>query len=994
MQGVSVGRRAASDLYSNGGLWRRYRIARARAAARAAAGTLLLLAAVTGLPVGLLLIQRPVLDGFDLAAVVAQPMSAALLAVLGVAGGWLLWLWLVTATVLDIARAVRRHGAPRLLPAPLHAAVASMAGILITATGPGTAHAAAPAAAVHAPAAAAGATTAAPPAAAGPDPTTWSHPTTTDAADAGHAAAPTLSNPQASYLVHRGDWLGAISDRYLGAFDRYPELQRLNPGLIPDRAGRHGPDHIEAGWRLVLPADAHDRGPRRHATGTTTSTDTDAAALTGSTTAAPTTSPPGAAATPTPPAGSHAAAAGASASPTPSSDPPGPADHRHGDGVTVPGGWITLPLAAALAGTAATVWLRRRHHYGTTPRTTTTSDHPDDPHLRSLPPIMNRIHRTVRQQRPELLNPPAPPQPTVAEYTAASADQRPPLPPVGPSGPHLAGVGDRIPAGGLGLVGAGAEPAVRALLVAALASGTPADPDAKGQIITPADTLTTLLGADTIHAREIPRLHITTNLSEALNRADELLLERRRLLEEYDAADLTELRAADPYHPPMPPVLLLAETPPTQLQARLSTTLHLGAPLRISAVLLGAWPPGDTLTVDTNGHTSGNDDDRLAVLDIPTTRQLLDVLREAHTGQPSPAPPPAPTASGIDLTTPAPATTDPDNPDSPPQAAPSAATTAPAPPEPRPHSASPDVPATAQHGADTRPTPNRAPIPAPAAPTTGTTPAAPKPRRAVRIRLLGEPTILDRDGRPVSGLRHHARELLVYLAVHRSGADLSDIMEAFWPTATVRRAGERLSTEVGDLRRRIRHAAADTTIQPVINTGGRYHLDPNHLDLDVWQLIDALRQASTTTEPGTRATLLRQAIDAHTGPLAQGHDYDWIEPPREQLRRHGIRARLNLAELITADDPRGAADLIHAAAALDPINEDLARHAMRAIARLGDAEAVRDVLQHLRAALDDIDEQPSPDTIALATQLQRDVATTSNGPDNEANTKAPTHEPR
>ncbi|MGI5243329.1 BTAD domain-containing putative transcriptional regulator [Dactylosporangium sp. CA-139066] len=983
MRRVLAERRAASDLYSDGGLWRRYRIARARAVARAAAGTLLLLTAVTGLPVALLLLQRPIFDGFDLAGVVAQPMSAGLLAVLGVAGGWLLWLWLVTATVLDVARAVRRLGAPMLLPAPLHAAVASMAGIVVTATGPSAAHAAvAPAAAVHTPAVASGATTAAPPAVAGPSPTTWSHPTTTDPADAVHAAAPTLGSPQVSYLVRRGDWLGAISDRYLGTFDRYPELQRLNPGLIPDTAGRRGPDHIEAGWRLVLPTDARDRGTRRHATGTTTSTGTDATAPSGNTPAGPATSPPGTATT-APPGASHAAGA----SPTPGSKQPGPADRRQGEGVALPGGWITLPLAAALAGAAAMVWLRRRHRYGATSRT--TSDHPDDPHLRPLPPVMNRIRRAVRQQRPDLLNPPTSPQPTVAEYTAASADQRPPLPPIGPNGPHLAGVGDRVPPGGLGLVGAGAEPAARALLVAALASGTPADPDAKGQIIAPADTLTTLLGADADHTRQIPRLHVTRNLSEALTRADELLIERRRLLEEYDAADLTELRAADPYHPPMPPVLLLAETPPSQLQARLSTTLHLGAPLQISAVLLGEWPPGDTLTVDIDGHTTGRDNDRLAVLDIPTTRNLLEVLREAHTGQPSPASPPAPTASGIDLTPPAPASADPESPDSQPQAAPSAATTAPAPPETRRHSASPDVPAAAQHAADTadiRPTPDRAPIPAPAAPTRP--PATATPRRAVHIRLLGEPTILDRDGCPVSGLRHHARELLVYLAVHRSGADLSDIMEAFWPAATVRRAGERLSTEVGNLRRQIRHAAADTTIQPVINTGGRYHLDPNLVDLDVWQLTDALRQASTTTEPTSRAALLRQAIDVHTGPLAQGHDYDWIEQPREQLRRHGIRARLSLAEVITADDPRGAADLIHAAAALDPINEDLARHAMRAFARLGDAPAVHGVLQHLSAALDDIDEQPSPDTIALAAQLQRDL-TTGDRPANETGHQDP-----
>jgi two-component SAPR family response regulator len=208
-------------------------------------------------------------------------------------------------------------------------------------------------------------------------------------------------------------------------------------------------------------------------------------------------------------------------------------------------------------------------------------------------------------------------------------------------------------------------------------------------------------------------------------------------------------------------------------------------------------------------------------------------------------------------------------------------------------------------------------------------------------------------------------------------------MEAFWPTATVPRARERLSTEAGDLRRRVRQAAGDKDLQPVVNTGSRYHLDPQLLDIDVWRLLDALRQAGATTDPTARATALRQAVDAHTGTLAAGQDYDWIEQPREQLRRHGIRARLNLAALIADPEPRTAADLAQAAAALDPINEDLARQAMRALARIGDAGAVRAALQRLRAALDDIDEEPSGETIALAAQLQREIASTGRRPDDQ-----------
>lgn len=216
------------------------------------------------------------------------------------------------------------------------------------------------------------------------------------------------------------------------------------------------------------------------------------------------------------------------------------------------------------------------------------------------------------------------------------------------------------------------------------------------------------------------------------------------------------------------------------------------------------------------------------------------------------------------------------------------------------------------------------------------------------------------------GLRLHARELLVYLAVHRTGADLSDLMEALWPDATVRRAQERLSTEVANLRRCIRTAADNAGVQPVINTGGRYHLNPELLDIDTWTLDDALRAAAATPDPDARAYTLRRAVDVHTGVLADGHDYDWIDPHREHLRRHGIRARIHLAEAVADADPEQAAALTGAAADLDPAKEDLARRHMRALEQVGDAGGIQRRLHTLTQALDDIDEEPSAETTALA----------------------------
>jgi len=91
------------------------------------------------------------------------------------------------------------------------------------------------------------------------------------------AVAPTATTAatQQVYQVRHGDWLWYIADRFLGDPQRYPEIAALNPGLVTATSGIHGPDHIEAGWHLTLPTDAHDRGPRTHAAGTVVTPSTD-----------------------------------------------------------------------------------------------------------------------------------------------------------------------------------------------------------------------------------------------------------------------------------------------------------------------------------------------------------------------------------------------------------------------------------------------------------------------------------------------------------------------------------------------------------------------------------------------------------------------------------------------------------------------------------------------------------------------------------------------
>lgn len=695
------------------------------------------------------------------------------------------------------------------------------------------------------------------------------------------AATPEASTPKASttVVVRRGDTLWDIAGQRLGDPTEWTKIYHLNQNRYP----MHGGDLIQPGWRLALPQHAtpgHQHTPAKPKQQTSPANPGKASP------AQP---------APATPAGTDSAVdndACASIS----------TDDR---GVSVPGGWVGLPFGGALVAAGAAVWMRRRRRYQHAPLTET----PQDLDLRPLPRMVHHVRRTLREQAPSLLDPQAPAQPTVAEFAATPATARQPLPPPGPSGPELAGLG--MSPDGVGLAGEGALAAARALLVATLSTGTSADPDAKGQVVITRTTLNRLLDTDTTHAGPVPRLHVTATADEALLLAEQLILERRRLLDDSDAETIAELRTTNPYHSPIPPVLLLGDIPAAEFRDRFSTTLRLGAPLQINGVLLGEWSDGRTVTVDPDGHADGG---RLAVLDAAPSADLLHMLREANSTEPVSTP-----STVLDT-------------DSAGDAPVSSSTTLPSSP--------------------VKPLAN------------GTR------RQPVRIQLLGEVVVLDQEAKPVSGMRLHARELLVYLAVHRAGANLPDIMEAFWPTATVRRASERLSTEVASLRRIIRQAAGAKEIQPVVNTRSRYHLNPEVLDIDVWRLTDALRDARIAMDPASRTPLLRKAVDAHSGLLAEQHDYDWIETPREQLRRLVIRAQLDYAELLATDDPRAAAELARKAAALDPINEDLIQQAMRLFAQAGDAGTVAALLQDHRSALSSIEEEPSPKTAALATELQ------------------------
>ncbi|MFF0123747.1 BTAD domain-containing putative transcriptional regulator [Micromonospora arida] len=722
-----------------------------------------------------------------------------------------------------------------------------------------------------------------------------------------------VANQRFLYTVERHDTLSKVAKEWLGDAGRWPEVCRLNKHRhFPVGGVLRDCDLIYPGWELRLPADAR---------------------------------PPQAATPATPPAPRPSRPAAPPASPSVAPDPPDPAVPPPAPQPS--GSTPTTTRSAAPSGSASSpapspgVPNPATSPPATNSPTAATDDQGVDLSESGWLPwslaaaisaaaAMLWLQRRRRYTAKPDDDPPTELPPTVVQVRRAVAARKPePSNASSDGGPPLTLVPDfgLLPGGGTGIVGDGAHAAARAALVAVLASGDPHHLDAH-EVVIDATTLTKLLGPDAVTLSPWPRLHVTDSINDALTVIESRLLHRSRILDEHALTDLDELRRTVPDEEALPPVMLITETPPASAHLRTKVALALGEGLHVSALLLGEWAHGATVEISPDGYTtliSGQSAEpvppRLPVLEPAAAIQILTTLREAQTGEPpaitSPAVPVTIVplhASRTDIT---------------------------------PTATDPATPTVVNHTPDTR-------------------------SGRARLRVLGAPRIegITAEGRP---LRAKALELAVYLAVHPDGAGTRDIGEYLEPDARISQADQRVHTNASNLRHVLgRAGTAETKNAYVIKSAGRYLLDPATVDVDVWTLRDLMRSATIATEP-RRRELLTAACDLYTAPLADGQDYDWLQPHRETVRRWGTEAHLLLADDLLDSDPQTASDLLAKAIGLDHYNEALYIKAMHARHSLGDADGIRTLLRALTKALADLDAEPHDDTITLATRLRNSL---------------------
>ncbi|TDD67148.1 hypothetical protein E1293_38320 [Actinomadura darangshiensis] len=471
----------------------------------------------------------------------------------------------------------------------------------------------------------------------------------------------------------------------------------------------------------------------------------------------------------------------------------------------------------------------------------------------------------------------------------------------------------------VGLDGPGATDTARAITTELLASAH----RSRIELLIPSRTASTLFNlADTDLdelAETVPGLVVLPDLDMALRHLETEILHRARMMSEHDVPDVSELRNADPAEP-LPTVILISATdhPPRFIHA-LETVLHLAGRYGIGGLFLGPWPAGTSCRIDTNGrvlHTEGSYADtwanaQLFRLTATDTADLLHTIRSGHGAKtPTPGPPAQPRAPEFDE-----------------------------------HSAPAPTPLKPPH-------PKNEPSPLP-----------------VQLRIFGPVNVEIAHVKVTTGLRRISRDLLAFLALHPEGATREQTIDAIWPDRDLDSGSTMFHTAVNNTRQTLRKATSLREPMFITHAAGRYQLDANLIDVDLWHFLHTLDAASHANDDSGRIPALRLLADLYTGELADDLTYEWAERERERIRRTAIDALVRLAHILQADDPDDALTVLEQAFDHDPTSEALASDLMRLQARLGHLDAVRRTHRLLAYRLNDLDIDPSPETDQLVANL-------------------------
>ena len=277
----------------------------------------------------------------------------------------------------------------------------------------------------------------------------------------------------------------------------------------------------------------------------------------------------------------------------------------------------------------------------------------------------------------------------------------------------------------------------------------------------------------------------------------------------------------------------------------------------------------------------------------------------------------------------------------------------------------------------------------------------------LRLAVLGAPEVFHDGSRLAFSLRK-AQALLVYLAVEGDLHACSKLAAFLWPKSKPHDAHMALHKAITLLRGLLADASA-AQHSHLLNEQDLLGLDlhaPLELDLDVvQQAYQQARGLSTIPSEPQRASLVAQwqyALSLVRGPFLDGFwlgedaPFDeWVQQQRQQwqVRLQLLFDRLSSWQEVAGELEQARATLIRWLA-LDALQEEAYRRLMRVQLALGDASAALQVYATCRARLaEELQVEPSPETIALAAHIRTTAAYQSNFPAHHATAPAESRPP-
>jgi DNA-binding SARP family transcriptional activator len=261
----------------------------------------------------------------------------------------------------------------------------------------------------------------------------------------------------------------------------------------------------------------------------------------------------------------------------------------------------------------------------------------------------------------------------------------------------------------------------------------------------------------------------------------------------------------------------------------------------------------------------------------------------------------------------------------------------------------------------------------------------------LRMAVFGPPEVFHDESRLTFSLRK-AQALLLYLAVEKGMHPRSKLAALLWPDSEAPTARTALSNAIALLRSKLTDTSS---AEPgyLVSQIDLLGLNPQAalwLDLDVvQQAYQQAQQLSTYKDRASQVSSMQYALSLVRGPFLDGFwmreetPFDgWVQQQWQQwqVRLHLLCDRLSGWQEASGELEQAQTTLLRWLA-LDPLSEEAYRRLMRVHLALDDTTSALQVYATCRARLDqELQIEPSADTIALATHIRARVAHHSANP--------------